>query len=760
MFSYTRRPLLICFFVTFFVPPHAKGEPVFTPPESYTAGPIPSVSGIRDLNGDGIPDIVVANQGYSGQPQNSVSVFLGKGQGRFHPKKDYPLPLGPNGRVRLGEVNGDGKIDMVSNDSAKTGILLGQGDGTFLRGTETPLPRTGWEWILGDVNGDRLDDLIFLEEGGIRIYLNEGDGAFRPFDQELSYPQASVVRVGDLNHDGKADLAVLQGGALVVLTRHADGKFYMAHVQTFATGATQLVKADLNADGNADLIIGDDAAMNVLLGKGDGTFRPPVRYSAGEFPYLVQAGDFDGDGKTDLSASTVDAGGVASLLVLPGRGDGTFIAPVSVGLGAFDVRVADMNGDGKADLLTTGQLIPGIGDGAFGESIAFTTGEYPRALAVGDFDRDGINDAVVTQTPGSLTVLLGTRGGSLQRHVDYHTFVKWPSAAVAGEFNGDGSLDLAVTGDGKIHLLYGEGDGAFRSGPAFETAVGTHSITTGDWNRDGIPDLAAATSNESLHRFVPNTVSVLIGNREGSFTVQRYDAGPAQRIGEGEFNGDSFPDLLAGGSIFLGQGDGTFQRTRINTFASYTFAAGDLNGDGKEDLVEVSGSDGALVRIRFGNGDSTFQTPSVVHVGKHVRSLDLGDVNGDRRTDLVATSLYETTVFAGLGEGRFLNSLRYELPHPYRNSYRNAAADLDGDGLMDLVTANETTVGVYLNRTLLMGDVNRDGTVDVADVHLVLLSIIEAAALNEGQARFADMNRNARIDIADAVLILRRIVGL
>jgi hypothetical protein len=254
--------------------------------------------------------------------------------------------------------------------------------------------------------------------------------------------------------------------------------------------------------------------------------------------------------------------------------------------------VGDFNRDGKLDLVVTDSnginVLLGNGDGTFQPAVNYSAGT--RSLAVGDFNRDGKLDLVVTDS-NAVGVLLGNGDGTFQPPIN--SSVVGGSVAV-GDFNRDGMLDLVVAynGSNDLNVLLGNGDGTFQSPVSYNTGPGPTSVAVADFNADGKLDLAVATNGKTDN----NTVSILLGNGDGTFQAHvDYGTGSSNpsSVAVGDFNGDGTPDLIVADlfstdvRLLLGNGDGTF-----GTAVSYaagsdpsSVAVGDFNGDGRLDVA-------------------------------------------------------------------------------------------------------------------------------------------------------------------------------
>jgi len=338
------------------------------------------------------------------------------------------------------------------------------------------------------------------------------------------------------------------------------------------------------------------------------------------------------------------------------------------------------------------------------ESSVIGTSSAETATA-GDFNGDGTQDLAVSGRFSSLlSVWLGNGDGSFQSRVDYQVglFARW---VITGDFNGDGKIDLACGGDSdaRVSILLGQGDGTFQSPALYATGAGSHWGVVADFNADGKLDLAVAGEGQ---------VSILLGNGDGTFgTHLDYGVGGGYMwVGVGDFNGDNKLDLAVGQtdapnvSILMGNGDGTFQPhvdypTGPNP---RSLAVGDLNGDGKLDLAVAADSSGQA-SILLGNGDGTFQ-PHVDYAAVTAPVwISLGDFNGDGTLDLTLSSFaglgIGAVILLGNGDGTFQPPLRYVTSGGRVES--GTVTDFDGNGRLDLAVANSdsNTVSVLLQGT-------------------------------------------------------------
>jgi len=609
-----------------------NGDGTFQAPKAFTVPFGGTGIAVGDFNGDGKVDLAMVGISNATTLAGEVLVFLGNGDGTLQSPNAFPLGINPTS-VAVGDFNGDGKLDLVAvnRGDSTLSILLGKGDGTFgttqnITGGALPL-----SVAVADFNSDGRADLAVADvRSGILIFLGNGDGTFQtPKTFPANLPLS--VSVGDFNGDGKFDTVSLDstGRSINILLGNGDGTFGLPASFIVPETAFATAVADVNHDGKADVLtlastaLSGPETVSVLLGNGDGTFvDTPAPVSSNGL--AVVEGDFNRDGKADLAAASGNG-----VVVMLGTGEGAFQSGVSypvggIGATAVSVLAGDFNHDGITDLAAISQnpgtvsIFLGNGDGAFQAANSATTGNNPISFALADFNGDGKLDVAVLDAGSNcaqsgssdLVVFLGNGDGSLQVG-RVTTLSSCSSALAAGDFNGDGKVDL-IFGDGTVFL--GNGDGTFQTQSTTDTDT---YLAVADFNRDGKLDFAAATLNGS-------TVTVFLGNGNGTFQPGTpYGVGTnPNSVTVVDVNGDSIPDLVTGNytgsniSLLLGNGDGTFgQSLNFGTQVTTVMAVeGDFNGDGKPDLAAIS-TKGVTVLINVSQGPGASASPANLSFG-------------------------------------------------------------------------------------------------------------------------------------------------
>ncbi|HEX8117900.1 MAG TPA: VCBS repeat-containing protein, partial [Pyrinomonadaceae bacterium] len=402
--------------------------------------------------------------------------------------------------------------------------------------------------------------------------------------------------VGDFNGDGAPDVAVLHHSStssLFLMFGDGVGGFGPNAEIVVGGDPSAVASGDFDKDGKLDLAVAhysNGYAISVLQGDGAGHFAAPRKVASFINPDTVSllVGDVSGDGKQDLVVSKYGTG----FAVLLGDDAGNFAAPVGVS-GVGEVRrlaLGDVNGDGVTDVVAAvggGGLdwsiafVPGSKSGSFAVSYRIKLDQEPKAVAIGDFNKDNVPDLAVTVNwfEPRLAVLLGTGSGNFAAPVNYGVGPE-PGTVITGDFNYDGNADLVVLSawvEG-AQLLLGNGAGSFTTPAQFVAGGAIVDLAAADLNGDNKPDLVA------LNRSAP-AVSALLADGPASFESvksYRFDGWAPNSIGVGDFDGDGKPDLAA--AFFLSI---EFQETGYLVERIYKAAYGDATSPNVVGTVPV-----------------------------------------------------------------------------------------------------------------------------------------------------------------------------
>jgi hypothetical protein len=493
---------------------------------------VPPLTG--DFNGDGKRDLVLGN------------ILFGNGDGTFTLGPVAPGANDPTGNFAVGDFNKDGKDDIAVYTPNGISIDLSNGDGTFTPFGPTYAGINGaFTLDVTDIDGDgNLDLVVGTGQSGIylpptngqgimMILMGNGDGTFRGAPD---YPHAAgggphgAFAAGDFNNDGNIDvlsIASQQGGGLLLLTGNGKGTL------TPQTSNTSVVPsfvaaADINGDGKLDAIAettttdnsGNAAlSLSVLKGNGDGTFSTPTSFpvaTAAQSDSILALGDTRASGKLD---AVVNQGGNLYYL----KGDGTFAAAAQIDSQTDfgSLVLADVNGDGKADIVATagtfsfgilssGNLLVYLshGDGTFAAPEIVATLTNAGDMIVTDLNKDSKPDIAFLSSNSStgafsLNVLLGNGNGTFTSPVISALSGQFLTTLAAADVNGDGNLDMLIGGS-LASIAFGNGDGTFAANYGISIGQSTTAVGFADLNNDGRPDLLLATNGNlvtSLNEF-------------------------------------------------------------------------------------------------------------------------------------------------------------------------------------------------------------------------------------------------------------------
>jgi|GEM_PF-1148614 len=654
---------------------NADGE--FTGREDYPVGQNPTTLVVADFNHDDVNDVAVAYYGPYNAAAGGVSILLGNPAGSLGSALN--IKLNPNNdstssitSVTAFDLDQDGKVDIAASETGRGGvyILRGNGDGSFAQPVFQSMGGGVRQIVAADVQGDGRPDILGVGYVGNTSTLFvlpgvAGGGYAAPLHTTLPVAPASLV-TGDLNKDGKLDVVVSSGsfGAAQILLGDGTGKFSVGPAyQTVESGRNMHI-TDLNLDGNPDIVVG------------------------GGDPAAITPNENSGE-----------------IAVLFGKGDGSFYGTPSFptrGSVATDLTTADLNGDGKLDVLAA---------------------------------------------RGGLNVLLANADGSYRSVANVvppqDDTVRAVGALAVGRISGDSTLDVvaSLSRNSQIVFYSGNGDGTFRSGVSFNACEDGGDIELVDLNTDGSLDVVVACLGSSN---APETsrLGILLGNGGGSFsapTVLNVGSG-VYAVHAADFNGDGKPDLavgrdyydtrtggkLGGLTILLGKGNGTFEnQVDLQPTQSVNgISSGDLNEDGKVDLV-VSGSGVGFsdqIAVLLGDGAGSFRQ-EVWKAEFGPRKPLLADYSRDGKLDMLVPHCCGDdlgfAIYLGNGDGSFQSAGHMTTG---ASPYTAAVADLNADGAPDIVaglSGSETSsIGILIN---------------AVDTGTPLLSSVSAASFRAGK---------------------------
>jgi hypothetical protein len=405
-----------------------------------------------------------------------------------------------------------------------------------------------------------------------------------------------------------------------------------------------------------------------------------------------------------LGAAQLTSAGTAALNFIPGIGSHSYKA---VFVGANGNAASSSSPSALAVTGQYGSTTAITQSGVAGDYTltATVTGQGPLAPTgtVSFLDTNNGNLSL-----GTATLSAGQPGLSWLNSQSPATGSK-PSSIASGDFNGDGIPDLAVSnfGNSTLTILLGNGNGTFKPKAVNpQTGSGPGFVAVGDFNGDGKPDLAVAN-------ITAGTVTILLGNGDGTFTatsVSPQTGSAPSSIAVGDFNGDGIPDLAIANSgsntvtVLLGIGNGTFTTASASPptgTSPVSIVSADFNEDGIPDLALLN-YDGGTITILLGNGDGTFApTAQSPQTGSNPETLAIGDFNGDGIPDLaVANSASDTvTVLLGNGDGTFSPT---PISPPANSPYSIVVGDFNRDGNADIAATDLSQGGV----TILLGNGN------------------------------------------------------
>ena len=610
-----------------------EAPPLFLTAVAYSSGgfadELPSVA-TADLNGDGKPDVVITNWS-----SGTVGVLLGNGDGTLQSAVTYNTGGANPAAVAIADLNGDGKPDLVITNwsSGTVGVLLGNGDGTFQAAVTYGSGGSAPESIaVADLNGDGKPDILVANDlsNTVGVLLGNGDGTFQAavtYGSGGSY--ADSVAAADVNGDGKPDLVVVNmcssngcyyGSTVGVLLGNGNGTFQAA--VTYGSGGSYaggVAVADVNGDGKPDVVVtnggsaGEEGLMGVLLGNGDGTFQTAVTYDAGgENSWGLAIADVNGDGKPDLLTANNNSGSVSVLL---GNGDGTFQPGLTFGSGGAlptSIAVADLNGDGEPDLVVGDTFDPNDYDSTSAAGVLLHYTPTTTTLT------SSLNPSVYGQTVTFTAAVSAAVRAPTGTVIFYDSSTAIGSATLA---NGSASISISSLAGGSHSIT-----AAYQGGGAFGTS--TSAVLVQVVNGNTTTSLVSSANPSVYGQAVMFTAAVSAASGTPTGTVIFYDSSTA--IGSATLaNGSasiSISSLVVGSHSITAayQGSGAFDPSTsaplnqvVNPATTTTSLQSSLNpalvGDPVTYTATVASQYGGAVTgtVMFQDGGSTVATVTI-----------------------------------------------------------------------------------------------------------------------------------------------------
>ncbi|MBF0099021.1 MAG: FG-GAP repeat protein, partial [Magnetococcales bacterium] len=676
------------------------GSMLFAKTNDATTDANPNAVSSVDVNGDGKPDMLVANF-----TTGSVSVFLNNGNGTFASKTDYPTGQWPS-YVGSSDVNSDGNADLlvVNSYSNTFSVLLNNGDGTLASKVDYGTNVSPRALSVANVNGDGKPDLVVVNysANNVSVFLNNGNGTFA----------------------SKVDYAV-------------------------GSGPFSVSSADVNGDGKDDILVpnADSNTVSLLLNNGDGTFASKTDYAAGLYPYSINSVDVNGDGKPDMLVSNLNANTVSVFL---NNGDGTFASKTDYPTGAhpYSVSHADVNGDSRPDILManfydfTVSVFLNNGDGTFASKTDFATGIYPRDVSSDDLNGDGKPDLLVSNGDATVSVFLNQSshlslataddsGYSQADHITAQTaglhihggggevgatVTLFDDANNNGVFDSgettlgntavgsDGfwSVVISLAGDGVHPIRAVQTDVAGNSSAASAVLLVTQDATAPTLLSSSPADNATdiATSSNIVLTFSENVLAgsgnIVISNGSDIRTIAMSDSTQVSFSGS-TLTINPTTDLLTGTTYSVQMASGVIQDLAGNPYAGISDSTTLDFTLALASAIDLSNLDGTTGFRLDGQAAGDF-------AGRSVSSA--GDVNGDGFADVIIGARdADPNGLAGAGSSYVLFGRSSGFTSPLDLSSLNGATGFRLDG-----NAAGDSFGIAVS---LAGDVNGDGFSDL-----------------------------------------------
>lgn len=681
-----------------------------------------------DLNGDELPDLVVSR--VLRTMSSEVAIFRRRLDGSLPQSADEVI-LDGGFELAAGDLNSDGRVDLALGQNGSVAIYLQDAQGAFQSGGFVPSTRfqgttnSGGSVAIADVNGDQRDDIVTNDSGNgeVLFYFQDSQGQFgsspSDFFQVTNSPGA--VRLADFNDDDLVDVAVLGSApgattqTFVYIRPSASSSFPTTPQFTADHGSFpgEIAVGDLTGDGVSDLVFSNRDGLEVFQTNGADSMQSAFAVIPGGGSLTL--GDFNGDGREDIAVTEAGLFGARDGVKIFFQGEGGFNSQPGLVVENRTTATAalDFDGDGLTDLIrfgntpaVTAEVLLQAPAGGLGASpdVTVQVGVGARDLGVGDFNADGRADLVVlTGDGGAVEVFLQDLAGDLPVIPSLReTLTETADAIVVGDFDGDGDEDIAFSSAAGSRVLVvpqQQGGLAVAGALTLDTASTPSGLAVADFNGDGRLDLIVVCQSA-------NTVDVFLQQATGLGAMGLVRVGnvdtPKLALGV-DINLDGRRDLVIGrdgmqdNSLFvLQEAGGGFETTRRplvrGSAAVSGIAIGDFIDSGFPGVVVAGNIIGPSGPFRNENivvppsGNLAFATRQANALNLDSRAVLSADLDGDGLLDIVTafagSPAIEVAFNSSTLDQKFKVVAARSLPAP---ASRLAVADVNGDGRSDIL---------------------------------------------------------------------------
>jgi hypothetical protein len=710
--------------------------PTFAAKADSTAANAPWGPATGDFNGDGRQDIIVTNSSSS-----SASVYINSG-GSIPGSATSTLTTGGTPRgVATGDFNGDGKTDaIVLNATGSASVYINSGTALPTTATSTLAGSSPQYVATGDFNGDGKTDAVITNNSTntASVFINSGTALPTTATSNLTTGTSPLgIAVADINGDNYPDVLVVNNSSTTVSVYvNASGTLPTTASYTLTTGSNpqQIAAADINGDGKPDVVVTNATANTASVYINSGTTLPTsasYTLTTGASPFGIIIGDFNGDALND--AATVNTNGVGSISIFANSGSSlatTASTTLFTGSSPKTAAYADFNADGKNDIVAT-------------NSGATTVSLFRNTTPTASLKLTAATQTVKVNSTSALSVQTsaGNQVLGLDTVANMLTLGGVNGAATITSGNGAGlfgaSTDLTIkTGDNAwgVGTLYLQGGTNTFSGAGGNVVIdsgsgsGSSSVTIGAGSTGSV-NIGKSTGTIALNGIVNNEVTFKnASDSTAAFQIQNSNASTL-------FNVDTSNNAITLGNTLAPLNFGSVSNSGSGTTYMAVTSA-DINGDGKPDAIGLTNSTTASVFINSGSALPASTTTTLTGLNAPI-AVATGDFNGDGKTDAIIVNFGGNTASVFINTGSALPTTATSTLTLPAAGISVVTGDFNADGKTDAAVGSygSGSVWVYTNtgaalpttvsstltagassgaRLMATGDINGDGKLDLA----------------------------------------------